>query len=255
MVKEANILKNNPNIKNDKIQLKPMKDRIYWLVKADELFKNFHQKMGFNENRLLFSLIKFCTIQADSPYVVITEEKIAEHAPDGDLEQETIRVKDALLKISSHPFWLPANNGVPGEQILVSWIETVRFNTLKEEFVVSLNSLLYPYIVSLHERFQTLDYDMIRSDGHLKSKYSSRLFELFKIHEELSELVLTLDQLRYLIDVSQGKLVRWADLKRRVIEPSLEEINRTGQLAIHYQPIKTGRSVTHVRFVLEKKKD
>ncbi len=242
------------NLKNEsftgKMHLKPIKDRVYWLVRAKKLFKMTHQKMGLEENRLLFYLLKNCTVQTDRPYVQFSESSIrsAFGRPDQTNGIETLKAN--LLKIRSYPFWITSNDTGREEDVLTSWIQSAAFDQAKSEFIVVLSSSLYPYIVCLHDIFQTMDYKAMDMDNHLKSKYSSRLYELFKIHETLPELTLTLDQLRYLTDVEKGKLERWVDLKRRVIEPSLEDVNQTGEFSISYQTLKTGRSVTQIRFLI-----
>ncbi|MCO7175372.1 replication initiation protein [Sporolactobacillus kofuensis] len=238
---------NNPEHYGDKIYLKPIKDRVYWLVRANKLFKETHQKMGIIENQLLFHLIKFCMVETNHPYSHLSVSKVAAILPDFTDDPE--QVKAILLKIRNHSFWVTQTEGMKHE-VLTNWIQTVIYDHENEEFLIDMSPTLYPYIVCLHERFQTLNYETIMLDSQLKSKYSSRLYELFRIHQgqEIPELTLTLDQLRYLADVGKGKLERWADLKRRVIEPAIEEINQTGTFRITYEPLKSGRSVTQVRF-------
>ena len=58
-----------------------------------------------------------------------------------------------------------------------------------------------------------------------------------------------LDELRTLMGVDGRKSYdRWSDLRTRVIDPALEAINDYGTVKVTMTPIKTGRSITDVRF-------
>ncbi|WP_332237294.1 replication initiation protein [Sporolactobacillus sp. KGMB 08714] len=234
---------------SDKLIMKPIKDRVYWSIKANKLFKETHQRIGsLEENRMLFYLIKYCTVQTDHPYVRFQPKSVS--LKSSDLPDDPDLLKDILRKISNHSFWIRQAEG-ESRELLTSWIDDAIYDQKTAEFVVILSPVLYPYITSLHDRFQTSDYERAQGDVHLKSKYSSRLYEVLRIHEKFHELPLTLEQLRYLMDVGDGKLERWVDLKRRVIDPAVDEINETGHFKISYAPVKSGRSVATVRFTIE----
>ncbi|MCI1882451.1 MAG: replication initiation protein [Sporolactobacillus sp.] len=234
--------------KSDKLSLKPIKDRVYWSVKAGRLFKETHQRIGrLEEDKLLFYLLKHCSIQTDRPYVTFGIEEIARSLP--DVPDDPDRLKEMLHRIGDHSFWIATGNGAH-QEMLTGWIRHAIYDQETREFTVTLSSELYPYIVSLHDRFQYADFAAVTEGARLKSKYSSRLYELFRIHKKVRELPLTLEQLRYLTGVDDGKLGRWVDLKRRVIDPAINEINQTGCFIISYEPIKSGRAVTGVCFTI-----
>lgn len=240
------------NMKSDNLSWKPLKDRIHWLLEANRLFKETHQRIGrLEENRLLFYLIKFCTIDTDQPHVSFSSQQMAS-LPDLPIDAEAL--KDVLRRLRGHSFWVAPSDASSGlkTEILTSWIDHVSYDVASDRFDVSLSAILYPYIACLHERFQAMEADSTTSDPRLKSKYSNRLYELLRVHEKATELPLTLEQLRYLMDVGTGKLERWVDLKRRVIEPAVEEINETGIFQLTYEPVKQGRSVAQVRFLIER---
>lgn len=57
----------------------------------------------------------------------------------------------------------------------------------------------------------------------------------------------SLDELRQIFDAA-GEYRRWADLRRYVLLPALEEINDYGTVSITMTPEKLGRSIVGVRF-------
>lgn len=82
------------------------------------------------------------------------------------------------------------------------------------------------------------------------SKYSLALYEMVMKRINLSrkqEEVFELPDFRSLLGVPKGKLSAFGDLKRRAIVPAIEEVNHRGFIHVDVEPVKTGRSVTHVR--------
>lgn len=239
------------NMKSDKMSWKPLKDQIQWQLEANRLFRETHQRIGrLEENRLLFYLLKLCTIETDHPYTRLSVKEIG-MLP--DLPGETEAVKELLRRLRGYCFWVrAAETSESHNETLTSWIDHVIFDPAGQQFIVMLSPFLYPYIICLHQRFQTMATVSLPAHVLLKSKYSNRLFELLRVHETVQELPLTLAQLRYLMDVDEGKLERWVDLKRRVIEPAVEEVNQTKFFHVTYEPIKEGRSVARVRFCISR---
>ncbi|MCL1632784.1 replication initiation protein [Sporolactobacillus sp. CPB3-1] len=232
--------------KSDKVVLKPIKDRINWSSRARRLFKETHQHIGgLEENQLLFYLIKHCMIQTDHPYTRFSPQDVASFS--ADLPSDPTLLKGVLRKISNHTFWLMLPDDSECE-VLTGWIHRAVYDKHQNKFIVELSPALYPYITSLHEYFRKEDYSVFEEAVHLKSKYSARLYEMFRIHEKTDELTLTLEQMRYLMGIEGDKLNRWIDLKRRAIDPAVDEINQIGKYKITYETLKSGRAIVKVSF-------
>jgi hypothetical protein len=89
----------------------------------------------------------------------------------------------------------------------------------------------------------------------LRSKYSIRLYEmverrigLTKHHEEF-----TIDELRALLGVPDGKLERFADFNKYCLKPSIEEANQLTDFFVDVMPVKKGRTVEKLFMTWEKK--
>jgi hypothetical protein len=79
-----------------------------------------------------------------------------------------------------------------------------------------------------------------------ESRYALRLYEIIAIRSGLSSKAaetFTLDELRS----RMGKLVRWADIRRKVLDAAVAEVNQLSGFHVSYEPVKRGRSVTAVR--------
>lgn len=59
--------------------------------------------------------------------------------------------------------------------------------------------------------------------------------------------VYPLNELRIILSTEE-RYERWANLRRHVLLPAVEEINEYGTVSLQMKPEKTGRTITHVRF-------
>lgn len=91
----------------------------------------------------------------------------------------------------------------------------------------------------------------------LSGKYAVTMYEILESVVNMKNPVLEVDltALRKWLKVTDGKLERYVDLKRRVIEPALKQINDNPEgagFSVDMQPIKVSRSVDRIRFTLTK---
>lgn len=91
----------------------------------------------------------------------------------------------------------------------------------------------------------------------LSGKYAVTLYELLEGVANMKSPVLDvpLVQLRQWLKVPDGKLERYIDLKRRVIDPALKQINENPEgagFSVTVEPVKEGRAVERLRFVVSK---
>jgi len=94
----------------------------------------------------------------------------------------------------------------------------------------------------------------------LSGKYTVTLYELLEsvANKDVPELRATVDELRQWLKVPEGKLIRWQDLRRYVLEPAIKQVNDnpTGagfQARIRLE--KEGRAIRWVVFEVLKTKE
>ena len=91
----------------------------------------------------------------------------------------------------------------------------------------------------------------------LSGKYAVTLYMLLEsvANRQTPVLDVELGQLRQWLKVPEGKLSEWYDVKRRILEPALKQINDNPDAAgflVIMDEIKEGRAVDRVRFTLTK---
>ena len=93
---------------------------------------------------------------------------------------------------------------------------------------------------------------------NLRSKYSILLFQyvasLVNLEHKVSQ-IFTIQELRGMLGVSEGKLMRWTHLSRDALKPAISEVNQLARFTVKATPIKDGRHIDAVRISWEVKPD
>ena len=80
----------------------------------------------------------------------------------------------------------------------------------------------------------------------MRSKYSIRLYELFKSYENLESIELDVDELKKILMAE--KYERWADFRRYCLEGPINEINKVGDILVEWMPQKEGHHYQKIQF-------
>lgn len=81
-----------------------------------------------------------------------------------------------------------------------------------------------------------------------KSTYSFRLYELLKQYEKIGSRIITIDDLRIALDIKTNQYPKYANLKQKVINVALNEININTDLHIVSKEFKEVRKVISIKF-------
>ncbi|MGB1027791.1 MAG: replication initiation protein [Rhodospirillaceae bacterium] len=90
----------------------------------------------------------------------------------------------------------------------------------------------------------------------LSSKYSVLLFQHISSLVNLDHVqskTFNMWEVRELLGVPEGKLMRWNDVNRFALKPAIAEINQTSRLTLTATPNKIGRTVASVTIAWEEK--
>jgi plasmid replication initiation protein len=84
--------------------------------------------------------------------------------------------------------------------------------------------------------------------SNLKSHYSIRLFELILQFKKTRKRIITIDKLREYFKIEK-KYKDFANITKRIIKPSIDELNTKTQFNIKYKITKKGRKVFSLTFI------
>jgi len=88
-----------------------------------------------------------------------------------------------------------------------------------------------------------------------ESRYSLRLYMHIGLRVNRRQVSedLTIDELRAILGVPDGRFLRWQDLRRFAIDRAVAEICQLAGFTVAYKPLKRGRRVVGVRLAWSKK--
>lgn len=133
-----------------------------------------------------------------------------------------------------------------GERTIIPWVNFCKYRP-DVGVMIQLNSLLKPYLLNLRERYTQYTYETIIT---MKSVYSIRIFEILiskiktrVLPKEGTDTIITLSELREALDLTT-KYPRYTNLRQRIIEPAIDEINRCTLYSVSLkQPVKNGVTI------------
>jgi plasmid replication initiation protein len=122
---------------------------------------------------------------------------------------------------------------------------------------VIFSPLITPFLFELKNNFTSVDFEYA---SKLNTTFSVRLYEWLKsvqhLHSyKINHAVVKEFDIEWMKDRAQiNGYPRWGDFNDYVIKPAVDKINANTDISVFYEPVKTGRKVTAVKFnyVVEK---
>lgn len=189
--------------------------------------------------------------------VPTTRITAAEYAEVANCEMNTayeaLQVAAKHLYQRSITFYEPAfkRRGKAIEPTLVQmrWVGQVHYQ--KGEGWVELYwwPKLTPYLTNIGRQFTSYQ---LKQAGALRSAYSWRLLELLLRFEKNGWAEYTIEDFAVSMDATPKQRENFNNIKRRIIEPAVKELNEKDGWLIEWEPIKAGRKVAKVRFTFKR---
>lgn len=141
--------------------------------------------------------------------------------------------------------WWEQSSGRSGKKVQINWLSKAEYH--KGEGCVTLwfTPHMAPHLLKLTKQFTT--YKLAQASS-LKSVYSWRLLELLSQYKTTGWREIQLDEFHHSMETSATAQANFKECRIRVIEPAVEELTEKDGWLIQWQPIKTGRKVTALRF-------
>jgi len=161
---------------------------------------------------------------------------------------------EATEELLNNPLKIPKERGF----LKLNWISSAEYHEGEGYISFKIDSKLRPYIFDLQERF--LKYD-IKNILPLRSGYAIRMYEILKDWYNQNaryngskriEKVVEVRWLRETLEIPKSyQYGNSSGIKRRIIEKAKQELEQHTDIKFHYEEIKTGRRVTHIKFTIE----
>lgn len=133
------------------------------------------------------------------------------------------------------------------DYIKTRWISSIHYR--RREGVVSIQfaQQILPYLCGLKNRFTKYRLENV---GLMTSEYGFRFYEfaiqdLRKKNSHMATIEVEIERLKENFQL-ENCYHQFKDLKRRVIKPGIEQVNKFSDVTIEWVPKRTGRRITHL---------
>ncbi|WP_211656057.1 replication initiation protein [Planococcus alpniumensis] len=153
-------------------------------------------------------------------------------------------LKEITKDLMSKSIEIPRTDG---GWLFANWISSAEYQKGEGVIALSFSPKLKPYLLQLKDTFTTYRLSNILS---LKSTYSIRLYELMKKWQHLGSWSCSIEKFKEKMGIEHKKYPRYANLKARVLNPAIQEVNEKTDVFISLTEIKKGRSVNKIKFAI-----
>lgn len=224
--------------------------------KSNELIEARY-RLTLEEQRLVFLLSS--VIRTDDEDFKDYEIRVSDFVQMFGLEKRKAiykAVEEAARELSGKKIDLSRD----GRKIFASWLSYVEYVEGSGVVKLRFDKSLKPYLLQLKDCLHGFTQYNLATVINFKSTYSIRLYELLKMEvwkAEKSrrtqfEKTFEIEEYRQILGVDKKSYPIFADLKKRVIEPTVLEISKQTDLnVIETKYIKTGRKITGIMFLVK----
>ena len=227
------------------------RNRAHLVMKKNEMVQKATYNMSALEQKFIcYTISKIKPMDKELDFMEISALEFAEVC--GIDKKNVYREFKKMCENFKHrSSWISVGDDV----IELSLIGFPEYNEKSGRLKFLLNPRLKKYLLELGNVYTQYELWNILS---LKSKYSIRLYEIFRSYAFQSFVKIELERLKGLLCAeSYG---RFADFERRVLKKSLDEINKLTDLEVCYEPIRYGKGkcgkgskVVSIAFTIKKK--
>ena len=225
------------------------------VVKSNRLIEASY-RLSLNEQRIILYAICRCREEQkglfpDSP-IVITAEAFAHQFPSIDKGHVYHQLKEAMDALYERSVTLYETDEDTGKEQVskTRWISKASYVDGAGRIKVVFTSEVIKYITRLEKEFTSYQLEKV---GQMTSAHAVRIYELLTQHRDIGSRTLNLKWLRETLQIEANEYKLTADFIKRIIEPSVEQINKHSDLTVSYKPVKTGRAITDFAFKIKEK--
>lgn len=225
------------------------KERDALVVKSNLLLKDVRYNLSATDQKIIIYLIS--KILADDKDFKRVRMPINDYCTLANIERggnSYKKIKDSIRTLSDKSWWIKYQYEEGEGEQLFRWIDTADLRN-KSYVDIVLSDSLKPYLLELKQNFTK--YELINVLV-LKSKHSIRLYEILKSNLWRHSWEVSVEEFKEILNITD-KYHEYKDMRKKVIDPSVKEISKYTDIAVTYEPIKTGRYITDLVFSIEEK--
>lgn len=218
-----------------------------FIYKANSLIEASY-RLSLYEQRIILACIaqvRRDALLTDQHLYIVSAQQIADMSG-VCVKRSYQHIKAAAERLFDRRITLhDAPNGAGKAKVrLTRWVQEVVYQESQGTVALRFSQPMVPYLSQLTEQFTRY---ALLDVSRMSSSHAIRLYELFSQWQKVGRREVELDWLRQILQL-EGRYENIRDLKRRVIEPAVKQINEHSPLWVKWSQRKTGRRVTHLIF-------
>lgn len=241
------VLKGSDNMAHDNL----IEARNKMVVKANDLIQKSRFDLSLQQQKIILYLIS--QIQPIDKEFKLYEFSVVDFCKVCGIDPESgdkyKDIKKAIKDIADKSIWIKTEYD---EETLLRWVEKPYINRNSGTIKIKLDEDMKPYLLQLKSNFT--QYELIYT-LRFRSKYSIRLYELIKsIHyKDIVEYkrAFSVEKLKELLNGENYN--QYKDFKKRVLIPSINEINANSDKEISINELKRGNRVEYIELIVKSK--
>jgi plasmid replication initiation protein len=162
-------------------------------------------------------------------------------------------VKEALKELLEKPLYIPKGKDENDNSFLMlNWVASAEYKEGEGLIEFEISNKLRPYLLEAQKKFLRYKLENILP---LKRSYSIRMYEILKDWLELNsrygnkaEKIVSLKEFMEILEIPRS--YKFYDIKRQILNKAKQELSENTDILFEYEEIKTGRKVTHLKFII-----
>lgn len=225
------------------------------VVKSNRLIEASY-RLGLNEQRIILYAICRCREEQKGLFpdlpVTITADSFVKQFPSVDKSNVYGQLKEAMNALYSRSVTIhdtdPATKKARVRE--TRWISEKAYIDGAGHVQIVFTPEVIKYITRLEVEFTSYQLEKV---GHMTSAHAVRIYELLAQQRDIGTRTLNLAWLRDALQIEAGEYKLTANFINRIIEPSVDQINKHSDITVSYKPKKTGRAITDFVFKIRDK--
>lgn len=124
------------------------------------------------------------------------------------------------------------------------WVYHVKYYKGEGKVCLGFSQTVIPYLTLLNRQFTSY---RMTGVAKLRSAHSIRLYEFLIQFRETGKLSIGLEEFKQRLELD-GQYDRFSNIKMRVIDPAVKELQEKSNLTIQWQEVRKGRKVERLEF-------
>lgn len=221
-------------------------DKRHYVTRSNTLI-SAHHKLSLLELKVVYAIISVINItDTDIKPCKMNVSSLAEFCNIGATDYWTT-IKDITKSLLSKVLVINLDK----DRVLQThFVQSAEYISKDGTVEFMLDKKLKPYVIELKNQFTSIKVSELMS---FRSIYAARLYELLYSYKKIGKREFTIEEFKESLDIRGKSYESFGNINKRVITPSIEEINRSTPCTITVKFIKMGRSVNSISFTIKEK--